>query len=739
MIRGTSVNSELLDLDQSKGIKENKWKMPQIPKYLKIKRSQQNVLVKKKYFLKNFPVLRSCKQLCKQLQSNNNSLAKALSKEKQASQMLFSENVDLTAMVQDLGLACNKRDAVMSDILKNAKEMLQMIVTMSGYLTNTISYCQEFAKSTSTSTRSYNSIGRGDSMKRLSMKSPTRGVVKPMVSGYTITKPTINLSRLNMQNINHSSNLSIIPEVTTSPRNERSNNSVSMRLRRLTNDRKCRMPERLNITRNSDETERRLNERNRRHSGKLSGRLTKSRSPINNSSRHSIENFENIGSPRVQLKDVSKLLQNSQTINVRMLEENQNNVNVNSENDDTANSDVSQGNNNIILESSSDSPSKDDKNVSDENETLHVQETKSAHARSHENLPSNWEDPLEGPSWLFNSFQTVPLTSKEKKTDNVGVSNDNDTSMAVNGTGSDKQSFDGEETIKLQVLPPSVSINQNSLDSTTEENDEIGSPQSDNNHLANMPRETTEESSENRVNFVTQRRGCLESEDEDDFTLILPNPRTRNMHFDMNDLKLPVLDQSALKPQAPLEPEPEATGRIPLERISQILPIPSVSHNSLYESEFNQSTVKLPTLFNNDYDHESSTPSPVEEQPRKRKKQTNREAKYSNGSIDATRRSKNKNNQKRKKNKIVKDPSSAKVVLEKLNESDVKSGSPSFNKLSSGDCNQSLNSTSLRADSSDSDSNASSSSLQASSRPRRKRAPLTLYEPNLRKKLRRND
>lgn len=48
-----------------------------------------------------------------------------------------------------------------------------------------------------------------------------------MVSGYTITKPTINLSRLNMQHINNSSNLSIIPEVRTPPRNQELNNSMS--------------------------------------------------------------------------------------------------------------------------------------------------------------------------------------------------------------------------------------------------------------------------------------------------------------------------------------------------------------------------------------------------------------------------------------------------------------------------------------------------------------------------------
>lgn len=131
--------------------------------------------------------------------------------------------------------------------------MLKMLVTMSGYLTNTISSCQEFAESVTTNMQmTYNSNGRKfinilffilykfkdrylekkilsekESLKRLSIKSPTRGVVKPMVSGYTITKPTINLSRLNMQHINNSSNLSIIPEIRTPPRNQELDNSIS--------------------------------------------------------------------------------------------------------------------------------------------------------------------------------------------------------------------------------------------------------------------------------------------------------------------------------------------------------------------------------------------------------------------------------------------------------------------------------------------------------------------------------
>lgn len=44
------------------------------------------------------------------LKVNNHSLAKALSQEKQESQLLFSRNVQLLSEVQDLALACHSRD-----------------------------------------------------------------------------------------------------------------------------------------------------------------------------------------------------------------------------------------------------------------------------------------------------------------------------------------------------------------------------------------------------------------------------------------------------------------------------------------------------------------------------------------------------------------------------------------------------------------------------------------------------
>lgn len=48
-----------------------------------------------------------------------------------------------------------------------------------------------------------------------------------MVSGHTITKPTINLSRVNMQNINNTTRLSDIQEVSTPDRSQDINEARS--------------------------------------------------------------------------------------------------------------------------------------------------------------------------------------------------------------------------------------------------------------------------------------------------------------------------------------------------------------------------------------------------------------------------------------------------------------------------------------------------------------------------------
>ena len=759
--------------------------MAQIPKHRKVKRA--TVLIKRTQCLKNYSKSKSYKPLCEKLKINNNSLAKALSKEKQESQLLFSQNVALIAEVQDLGLACSKSDVVISNVLKNANEMLKMLVTMTGYLTNTISCCQEFAASTVSNLRmSCNSAGRRESYRRLSTKSPTRGVVKPMVSGHTITKPTINLSRVNMQHFNNSSNLSIIQEVTTPPRNQdlnspRSPIAVSVRKRRSGNGRACRMPERLTVVspRNSEENERRLSKRSSRRSRPKSDRLSASKT-----SRRSIDNFQHITSPRVKLNDVSKLLQNSQSINIRMLTESRNDHEIVSpENSGAANH---QGSSRIVTtipETSSSDNSKvddygdagaaadaadsnvDDKNEQNDKESDGMDEEMSENPTEMQAVASNWEDPLEGPSWLFNNSQTVPCYRiNEKKTDAVNVSSDNSMCSTLKATELSDES-DSERCMhqavslatlnkrgsQLVISKKSKRINNRHNECTLYEENK-NSDTVCNTRKSTVPTDPAEDRCKtesrpfvNSANFVTQRRGYFESEDEDDFTLMFMRQQ-RDAHFDINDLKLPVLEDSSLNPLVRADPEPEPQPEITttLRHISQICPIPSVSNNSLDKSAFNQSTAKLPLLMNNDYDNKDLTPMKDKSGPPFQSKKRVKKLMSDSDSTPTFNKKikKKKEIQKQKKSKEKpgnKDPSAAKVVLQKLNETDVKSRTPSPQEISHHR-NQSLSPVCLHIDnSSDSESSSASiNSMYTLNRPRRKRAPTNLHEPDLKKKLRRH-
>ncbi|XP_076238316.1 uncharacterized protein LOC143181668 isoform X2 [Calliopsis andreniformis] len=765
--------------------------MPQIAKHRKVKRA--TVLIKKTQCLKNYFRKKSYKPLCEKLKSNNNSLAKALSKEKQESQLLFSQNVALIAEVQDLGLACSKRDAVISNILKNAKEMLNMLVTMSGYLTNTISSCQEFTASSVTNSRkSCNSTGKRDSYRRLSTKSPTRGVVKPMVGGHTITKPTINLSRVNMQHISNPGNLSIIQEVRTPPRNQELNNSrspavVPIRQHRCENGRACRMPERLTVVspRSSEENERRLSKRSSRHSGRISGKHSKlksDRSSGSNSSRRNTGSFERIGSPRVKLNDVSKLLQNSQSINIRMLTEGRNEKGmiermIGSENSN----DTSQENSQTSIAIPETPPSDGsndcrDNTVDNSNERTddELQNTDNGQIKQAsteiQNLTSDWEDPLEGPSWLFNDSQSVPcFTSNEKKTDDISLLNDSSMckTLKIYTTELSDDASDSEEG--TQTISPALRKCRNEIYNCKKSKELNGREKCtankggnrSNGFLSNTPRSivlvdksecktetqsmVNSENSANLANFVTQRRRYFnnedEDEDEDDFTLMFMR-QPRNVHFDINDLKLPILEESALKPVDPVEPEPEITTT--LRKISEICPVPSVSNNSMDESELNQSTVKLPLLLNMNSDYynkdltlsqDGSKSSLTLTKKKSVKKVTVR---ASTEFVDSTPTFNKQMNEKKKGQATKKDLSTVKVVLQKLDEFDVKPRTPSPEETSR-DLNQSLSPMFLRtANSSDSESsNTSINSVHVLNRPRRKRAPTNMQEPSLRKKLRR--
>nr|XP_050860062.1 homeobox protein 4-like isoform X1 [Vespula vulgaris]XP_050860063.1 homeobox protein 4-like isoform X1 [Vespula vulgaris] len=722
--------------------------MSQITRHRRFKRA--TVLIKRTQCLGRYLRTKGCMSSYEKLRSNNSSLAKALSKQKQKGQLLFSQNVALLAEVQDLSSACNKRDNTILKILQNAKEMLKMLVTMTKFVTSTIASCQEFTPSNMNLRMSCNPLSKGES-RRLSSKSPTRGIVKPMVSGHTITKPTINLSRVNMQHFNNPTTLSTIEEVSTpvilseNSNVDDDNSPASIPVQaRNTGGRICRMPERLNVTssRASDGNERRLSKRKSKYSEQLSERHSRSRSN-RLSEPNNIEDTHLLGSPRVKLNDVSKLLQNCQTINIRRLGSIKDNVvNENIEmNDSTNNISNKQDKDNIISEmqlsidfpEETDSEENSDESIRSSKKSLKNEQPKlnvQTNNRDSYNYVSIKDDPLEGPSWLFNSYQRLsPSTNsniESNKMKNYNNKSDNaqqcttKTSMLHTlqyNNDSDNYQEDNKESDNLysrkSTFKCHTSEKQNILNNS-QEND-LG-----------MEDDVTI----NNQGFVTRQRGnSTETTDDDldEFTLMFMR-RNNNVPFDINDLQLPVLEDSVVKSIVTKEPEPEITTT--LQKLTQNCELPSTNNDIKDDSLIDQLTVKLPQLSNTTLD--CTIPMvdiSLDTHQQKKLKNTNKLLDANNSQNITSRKEK----VRRQKNKSTndKDPSTVKVVLQKLNDSDVKSQILSYeetflqNSSSLSDSEGSIVSTNI---------NTENNSLR---RPKRQKAPKNLKEPNLSKKLRR--
>ncbi|XP_026827350.1 dentin sialophosphoprotein-like [Ooceraea biroi] len=754
--------------------------MPQIIR--KVKRAA--VLTKRTQCLKKYYRERSYRPLYEKLKSNNNYLAKALSQEKQNNQSLFTQNLDLLSEIQELRLGYNAQDNVITNVLNNTREMFKMLVTMSNYMTNTISICQEYVTSNTTVKLSTASTGRKDSSKRLSTKSPAKGVVKPMVSGHTITKPTINLSRVNMENINNPSRLSDIPEVPASNRSsineDRSPIAVPMAITSLRYESGSahRMPERLAVAppRLNDthvtNDERRL-KRKSRHSKKLSGSFSRSRSNrwSDETPRSSMGHINQLGVPTVKLNDVSKLMQNSHSINIRRLIHK---VGVQENNDahhDTSEKSVVTPNTQVSI------------NLDEEDETC----TSASHERDsgvqtvnkvsdkgdltrHSSLTENarpsqnnvWEeDPLEGPSWLFNNTLAVPSRDNEpeESSNHLRVDSDfnNNTSVDIveyDDDDDDSSATDNNrEELPLNLgnfMEPSVSTNN----ASTLEKDAVPTSdcESSSNHDAgNSPCAVTptaslsacERNLDNNVedntnfsNFVTLRRGQSEvvEEETEDFTLMLaPNCHPiRNMNFDINELRLPTLDEPAINSNVG-ESDAEDIA------ISNITSVPAsnlaLNQDQDVMSVHDRVTIKISLPPANDHERVSTSTERNKYASKKNKRAGVASLKDRAEHVDSDSMT-NSRARKRSRPERNRDPSSAKVVLEKLNESRVRQRTSS-DETDSQSTNSCMRSTSNQAESFE-DTEDSTNSNYASNRPRRRKAPMNLKEPNMKKKLRRS-
>ncbi|XP_032665153.1 uncharacterized protein LOC116841395 isoform X2 [Odontomachus brunneus] len=737
--------------------------MPQMPIHRKAKRAA--LLTKRTQYLKKYGKERSYRPLYEKLKNNNSYLAKALSLEKQNCQSLFSQNLALIAEVQELRLACTTRDNVISNVFNNAKEMLKMLVTMSGYMTNTISICQEFTASNTNMRLSSVSSGRKESFRRLSTKSPARGVVKPMVSGHTITKPTINLSRVNMQNITNTSRLSDIQEVSTPDRSEdinetRSPIAVSIpitQLRRYENGRTCRLPERLAVSspRVNKDSEQRLRKKKSR-SRRMSGSFSRSNRWSGESTRNSTEYVSQLSSPTVKLNDVSKLLQNSQSINIRTLI------------DDNKIDDVE------MQESSDDGPhNTSDRNVVipetqlsiklDEVDEGYAQTPKHSNAQTKEKNPrkdwnknsnvsensrlsqnnvETWQDPLEGPSWLLDNISISDDNATELDHPDVTDINNraSHSNSKVTTTYSDESSDSEDAKDELPPLPDLTNmeiLNKGSFIADRIKNDHsLDEDAIDDTFCAILPTSTAfgrernfdheeDDNTTNMARFITMRRGnSAVIEETEDFTLMMSRPPMRSLNFDINELRLPILEGSIINPTiAANDIDSEVTTAI--QRITNFR-MPSISNQSANEPEIDSTTtIKLPLVLVHDHDRISTPEKGKHSNKNKKTKLLNPK--------DNMNHAENMTVSKRIKQKSSQDPSAAKVVLEKLNESNVKPRTPSPD-----DIFQSNGYVSDTASNQEGNARVSKSDNNTSDRPRRRRATIEYKEPNLNKKLRRN-
>lgn len=234
----------------------------------------------------------------------------------------------------------------------------------------------------------------------------------------------------------------------------------------------------------------------------------------------------------------------------------------------------------------------------------------------------------------------------------------------------------------------------------------------------------------NNQGFVTRQRGnSTETTDDDldEFTLMFMR-RNNNVPFDINDLQLPVLEDSVVKSIVTKEPEPEITTT--LQKLTQNCELLSTNNDIKDDSLIDQLTVKLPQLSNTTID--CTIPMvdiSLDTHQQKKLKNTNKLLDANNSQNITSRKEK----VRRQKNKSTndKDPSTVKVVLQKLNDSDVKSQILSYeetfvqNSSALSDSEGSIVSTNI---------NTENSSLR---RPKRQKAPKNLKEPNLSKKLRR--
>lgn len=298
---------------------------------------------------------------------------------------------------------------------------------------------------------------------------------------------------------------------------------------------------------------------------------------------------------------------------------------------------------------------------------------------SHNTRTWEEEDPLEGPSWLLNN--TMPSRDNEPEEVDVNVSDvNNNTSQVIVYDDSSVTENNTEEISNVNESMNDMQTSEGDAVPIAECESYLHEQNTDGSICETLPAATASNGEKNLdsledsnaddtvkfTSFVTLRRGHSEAPDEEtnDFTLML-RQSTQNMQFNINDLRLPVLEESVINNSVVRnEIDTEITAAIP--RVTNI-PVASVSNRSLNESDYNHITIKLPLILINDHKRTLTPEKTKHSNKKSRMPSTKSRTNRTEDSSTVKNMAKPKN-----KSENSRDPSAAKVVLEKLNESHVK-------------------------------------------------------------------
>lgn len=280
--------------------------------------------------------------------------------------------------------------------------------------------------------------------------------------------------------------------------------------------------------------------------------------------------------------------------------------------------------------------------------------------KSQTNNNSMNEDPLEGPSWLLNDL-TAPIEN-----DSSDSERDDDAKYKgskINGNQENRTFIPVRTSTKL---PSDMEMAKNETPKRGDYNKQV-----------NKENSPEVEMTMNFARFVTKNRGRSAREIVDNFNeiddpTIMLNIRqqTRKASFDIDDLQMPTIESPVVA--RPIV-EPEITSTINIVAINNMVrePINYLSNVTIPETATPLSDIPISE------DELLDDISPILEKkkiPRKRKKQNVGDANLENEQVhNSLENMAKKKKVKHKTNKKDKDPSAAKVVLQKLPSHDRKS------------------------------------------------------------------